>query len=312
MRLRVGAATSIGRVRPINEDAYLANPTRDCSSSATAWAAPRPAKWPASWRWTPLPPRLNGTGDGDLDDTASDFHAAHRPARRGHQGGEPRDHRSARTATTRMPAWGPRWSACGSTPAWSASPTSATAAPTSPTPPGSRALTSDHSLVEAQVQAGLIDREQSLKSEHQNILLRALGRDPNVEVDLAEVPVAAGDRLLLCSDGLTRMVPDDQLAAALERFRGDPQGACDHLVEAANANGGPDNITVRGRRVPGIEVEQGARNTSTVSRASPTDRRSGVRGGSMPKLTSEVRRARIAGMRGRHASRSPSAGCPTT
>jgi protein phosphatase len=109
---------------------------------------------------------------------------------------------------------------------------------------GFETLTSDHSLVEAQVQAGLIDREQSLKSEHQNILLRALGRDPDVDVDLAEVTVAAGDRLLLCTDGLTRMVPDDQLSGALDRFRGDPQGACDHLIEAANTSGGPDNITV--------------------------------------------------------------------
>jgi protein phosphatase len=56
--------------------------------------------------------------------------------------------------------------------------------------------------------------------------------------------VATGDRLLLCSDGLTRMVRDEQLARALERYAGDPQQACDHLIETANANGGPDNITV--------------------------------------------------------------------
>ena len=55
---------------------------------------------------------------------------------------------------------------------------------------GFESLTSDHSLVEAQVQAGLIDREQSLKSEHQNILLRALGREPDVEVELER----GGDR----------------------------------------------------------------------------------------------------------------------
>jgi protein phosphatase len=94
------------------------------------------------------------------------------------------------------------------------------------------------------VQAGVIDREQSLHSQHQNILLRALGREPSVEVTLTEVPVATSDRLLLCSDGLTRMVRDEQLARALERYAGDPQQACDHLIETANANGGPDNITV--------------------------------------------------------------------
>ena len=108
---------------------------------------------------------------------------------------------------------------------------------------GFEALTSDHSLVEAQVQAGLIDREQSLKSEHQNILLRALGRDPDTLVELGEVTIAAGDRLLLCTDGLTKTISDDGLAAALDRFRGDPQGACDHLIAAANDSGGPDNIT---------------------------------------------------------------------
>jgi protein phosphatase len=108
---------------------------------------------------------------------------------------------------------------------------------------GFESVTRDHSLVEAQVQAGLIDREQSLKSEHQNILLRALGREPDVRVELNEITLAAGDRLLLCTDGLTRVVNDAQLEKVLQRFRGDPQGACDHLVAAANDGGGPDNIT---------------------------------------------------------------------
>ena len=109
---------------------------------------------------------------------------------------------------------------------------------------GFEPLTSDHSLVEAQVKAGLIDREQSLKSEQQNILLRALGREPEVDVELGETTVAPGDRVLLCTDGLTRTVADHQLAAALDRFRGDPQAACDHLIAQANDNGGPDNVTV--------------------------------------------------------------------
>jgi protein phosphatase len=123
------------------------------------------------------------------------------------------------------------------------------------------ALTSDHSLVEAQVQAGLIDREQSLKSEHQNILLRALGRDPETEVELNETTIAAGDRLLLCTDGLTRTVNDDALAAALDRFRGDPQAACDHLITAANDSGGPDNVTA-------VVVEvQGSRLSSLFRRS---------------------------------------------
>lgn len=105
-------------------------------------------------------------------------------------------------------------------------------------------VTTDHSLVEAQVRAGLISREQSLHSSQQNILLRALGRSDDVEVELGEVAVSPGDCVLLCSDGLSRVVPDAGLALALAQFPGDPQGACAHLVAAANAEGGPDNITV--------------------------------------------------------------------
>ena len=120
-------------------------------------------------------------------------------------------------------------------------------------------VTSDHSLVEAQVRAGLIDREQSLKSEHQNILLRALGRDPIVEVELAEVVMEPGDALLLCSDGLTRMVPEPAMAAALSDGPGDPQGVCDRLVAAANANGGQDNVTVIVVEVSGPRLGEGFR-----------------------------------------------------
>jgi len=64
-----------------------------------------------------------------------------------------------------------------------------------------------------------------------------------VQVELGEIAIAAGERLLLCTDGLTRMLTDDELGGALERFRGNPQAACDHLIAAANQNGGPDNIT---------------------------------------------------------------------
>ena len=105
------------------------------------------------------------------------------------------------------------------------------------------ALTRDHSLVEAQVDAGLLTREESRRSPEQNVLLRVLGREPEVEVDLAEVPVQPGDYLLLCSDGLTRMVDDAGIADAIATLRG-PQRICDHLVAVANTRGGPDNVTV--------------------------------------------------------------------
>ncbi|MFQ5817888.1 MAG: Stp1/IreP family PP2C-type Ser/Thr phosphatase [Terriglobia bacterium] len=104
-------------------------------------------------------------------------------------------------------------------------------------------LTRDHSLVEEQVRAGLVGRAESLQSDTQNVLLRALGHAPEVEIELAEVPLLAGDYLLLCTDGLTRMVPDSMLAEAIASLR-EPKAICDHLVTLANRNGGVDNITV--------------------------------------------------------------------
>ena len=105
------------------------------------------------------------------------------------------------------------------------------------------ALTRDHSLVEAQVCAGLLDREESLRSAQQNILVRVVGREPEVDVEVSEVPVQSGDYLLLCSDGLTRMVSEPTMAQAIVQLR-NPQRICDYLIDAANRNGGTDNITV--------------------------------------------------------------------
>ena len=105
------------------------------------------------------------------------------------------------------------------------------------------AVTRDHSLVEAHVLAGLLDREESVRCDQQNVLVRVLGRERDVEVDLNEVPVHRGDYLLLCSDGLTRDVPEQTMARAIVNLR-EPQQICDYLIDAANANGGADNITV--------------------------------------------------------------------
>jgi PPM family protein phosphatase len=104
-------------------------------------------------------------------------------------------------------------------------------------------LTRDHSLGEAHIAAGLLEEVRRLPVEHQNALVRVLGREPDVEVDLKEVPVQPGDYVLLCSDGLTRMVPEYLLARAFHEFR-EPQRICDFLIAAANENGGADNITV--------------------------------------------------------------------
>jgi serine/threonine protein phosphatase PrpC len=104
-------------------------------------------------------------------------------------------------------------------------------------------LTRDHSLFEAHLEAGLVDEGLQLSLEKQNVLVRVLGREPAVDVDVTEVPLQSGDYVLLCSDGLTRMVPETELAKAIRTFQ-EPQEICDHLIAAANENGGADNITV--------------------------------------------------------------------
>jgi len=104
-------------------------------------------------------------------------------------------------------------------------------------------LTRDHSLVEAHIAAGLEEEAKRLPAEQLNVLVRVLGREPDVEVDVKEVPVQRGDYVLLCSDGLTRMVPEEELARVIQRFQ-EPQTICDRLIAAANSNGGADNITV--------------------------------------------------------------------
>jgi PPM family protein phosphatase len=106
-----------------------------------------------------------------------------------------------------------------------------------------RQLTQDHSLVMEQVRRGLISAEEASQSELSNVIMRALGAEPDVEVDLDELWLNEGDQVLLCSDGLTRMATDAQIAPVLtERYTA--QQACERLVELANELGGEDNVTV--------------------------------------------------------------------
>jgi protein phosphatase len=104
-------------------------------------------------------------------------------------------------------------------------------------------LTQDHSLVMEQVRQGLMSVEQAEESELANVILRALGAEPTVQVDVEELWVGAGDQILFCSDGLTRMVSEAQISAVLAQITS-PQQAADKLVELANDNGGVDNTTV--------------------------------------------------------------------
>ncbi|MFN8034730.1 MAG: Stp1/IreP family PP2C-type Ser/Thr phosphatase [Acidimicrobiia bacterium] len=105
-----------------------------------------------------------------------------------------------------------------------------------------RQLTEDHSLVEELVREGRLTPEQASAHPQRSIITRALGLDLEVEIDTFGVDVAVGDRLLLCSDGLTTMVPPVAIADVLAR-EPDPADAAERLVEAANAAGGEDNVT---------------------------------------------------------------------
>lgn len=91
------------------------------------------------------------------------------------------------------------------------------------------------------VDEGLMTREEGERSPQKNVLLQAMGQSGNLRVDLGRLAVQAGDRLLLCSDGLSNAISDDEIAALAV---GDVATACKTLVDAANRAGGPDNITV--------------------------------------------------------------------
>lgn len=104
-------------------------------------------------------------------------------------------------------------------------------------------LTEDHTLVNRMVREGKLTKDEARIHPHRSILTRALGVEGGLDVDVTTHDLHPGDRILLCSDGLTTVLTDDRIRAVLTE-REDPQEACDDLVAAANAGGGPDNITV--------------------------------------------------------------------
>lgn len=104
-------------------------------------------------------------------------------------------------------------------------------------------LTDDHSFVSEQVKREIISKEQARESEMKNVLTRALGVVPEVDVDLDELSLLDDDVLVLCSDGLTGMVEDDEIFAIVNTLH-DPAVACEDLINRANQNGGRDNVTV--------------------------------------------------------------------
>jgi len=105
-------------------------------------------------------------------------------------------------------------------------------------------LTRDHTFVQLLVDGGQLSPEEGARSSARHLLVNALGGvNPDVEVDVDQLKLASGDRLLLCSDGLTDLVDDDAIREVLIEYR-DSAEACLRLVDLALANGGRDNVTV--------------------------------------------------------------------
>jgi protein phosphatase len=104
-------------------------------------------------------------------------------------------------------------------------------------------LTEDHSLVGELMRSGKLSPEEAESHPQRSVITRALGTEPDVDVDAFTVPVAAGDVYLLCSDGLSSMIPDREILAVLSGAD-DLDEAAAALIDAANEGGGEDNITV--------------------------------------------------------------------
>lgn len=105
-------------------------------------------------------------------------------------------------------------------------------------------VTRDHSLLQEQLDAGLISQEQAKHAQHKNLVTRALGIDPQIEPEVHEYPAMPGDLYLLCSDGLCDMVGDEEIGEALRAFGSNLKLAAQQLVQMANDNGGRDNVSV--------------------------------------------------------------------
>ena len=114
-------------------------------------------------------------------------------------------------------------------------------------------ISQDHSWVYEQVRAGLLTEDQARTHAQRNVITRSLGTQVEVEIDVFHEQLQEGDTLILCSDGLSGLVSDEELQHIVDQFV--PQESVYHLVERANENGGPDNITAIVARVQEVGVE---------------------------------------------------------
>lgn len=106
------------------------------------------------------------------------------------------------------------------------------------------AITRDHSLLQEQIDSGMITREDARQSKNRNLVTRAVGVEPEVDAEVHVYDVRVGDIYLLCSDGLNDMVDDEDIGSTLQMLQANLPLAATQLIEMANDNGGRDNVSV--------------------------------------------------------------------
>ena len=239
LRLRTGAATDVGRVRQVNQDALLVEGDRGLYAVADGMGGHRGGEVASQLAIEAL---RQAYGEADLADAIAEANL--RIFERGAE--DPNLHGMGTTVVAAAVLDGDGGAAAGD----------------EPTPGGqllianvgdSRAylfrdgeltqLTEDHSMVADLLREGRISETEAEVHPQRNIVTRVLGVYEEVDVDLWPVDAVQGDRVLLCSDGLVNEVTADQIAAVLRRLA-DPQDAASELVRRANEGGGRDNITV--------------------------------------------------------------------
>ena len=133
-------------------------------------------------------------------------------------------------------------------------------------------LSSDHTLVARMVQEGKLTPEQAEVHPQRSILTRALGAEPEIDVDSLEITLVPGDRLLLCSDGLSSVIVEERIRELLAAA-GDLDQACKQLIDEANSRGGPDNITVVVVEMTGMPTPRAAAAAPRKHAKPPAERR---------------------------------------
>jgi serine/threonine protein phosphatase PrpC len=146
-------------------------------------------------------------------------------------------------------------------------------------------LTKDHSLVEELRRQGRLTEEQAEEHPQRSIITRALGPEPSVNVDTMTFPARDGDVFLLCSDGLTTMVSDDEIRDILVGARS-LRSAVSKLIDAANRGGGRDNITAVAFRVADADSKRGDESATLIAR---TAEQAGLTGGRMRDAADRLR-----------------------